>query len=40
MIGAPTSTVCPSVTKSELTTPSKGLGSSTSDLAVSISTMT
>ena len=39
-IGVPTSTVLPSSTSSSDTTPSKALGSSTSDLAVSISTNT
>src|SRR5262249_26469613 len=40
MIGVPTSTDWPSGTSSSVTTPSNGLGSSTSDFAVSISTMT
>src|SRR6185312_11332112 len=40
MIGVPTSTVLPSGTSSSDTTPAYGLGSSTSDLAVSISTIT
>ena len=39
-IGVPTSTVLPSSTSSSDTTPSNALGSSTSDLAVSISTNT
>src|SRR5687768_17719199 len=39
MIGVPTSTVLPSSTRSSPTTPANGLGSSTSDFAVSISTM-
>src|SRR4051794_29441212 len=38
MIGVPTSTVWPSGTNSSATTPANGVGSSTSDLAVSIST--
>src|SRR4029077_2956538 len=38
--GVATSTVFPSGTSRSVTTPSKGLGSSTRDLAVSISTMT
>ena len=38
MIGEPTSTVLPSATSSPVTTPAYGLGSSTSDLLVSIST--
>jgi hypothetical protein len=38
MIGVPTSTVVPSETSSSVTTPANGDGSSTSDLAVSIST--
>jgi hypothetical protein len=40
MIGVPTSTDCPSGTSSSVTTPSNGEGNSTSDFAVSISTMT
>ncbi|MDF2664672.1 MAG: hypothetical protein K0R81_522, partial [Microbacterium sp.] len=40
MIGAPTSTVEPSDANSSPTVPEKGDGSSTSDLAVSISTIT
>ena len=40
MMGVPTSTVCPSSTSSAVTTPANGEGSSTSDFAVSISTMT
>src|SRR5690606_24209816 len=40
MMGDPTSTVAPSTASSSVTTPAKGLGSSTSDLAVSISTST
>src|SRR5690606_8778895 len=40
IIGVPTGTVAPSSTSSASTTPAYGLGSSTSDLAVSISTMT
>jgi hypothetical protein len=40
MIGVPTSTVVPSATISRATVPAYGLGSSTSDLAVSISTIT
>ena len=40
MIGVPTGTVSPSATSSARTVPSYGEGSSTSDLAVSISTMT
>ena len=40
MIGVPTSTVLPSSTSSSPTTPANGLGSSTSDFAVSISTTT
>jgi hypothetical protein len=40
MIGVPTSTVWPSGTSSSWTTPAYGTGSSTSDLAVSISTTT
>ena len=39
MIGEPTSTVSPSDASSSATTPSNGQGSSTTDLAVSISTM-
>ncbi len=39
MIGVPTSTVWPSPTSSPATTPSNGQGSSTTALAVSISTM-
>src|SRR5215210_1795098 len=39
MIGVPTSTVLPSSTSRSFTTPANGLGSSTSDFAVSISTM-
>ncbi len=39
MIGVPTSTVWPSSTSSASTVPSYGLGSSTIDLAVSMSTM-
>ena len=38
MIGVPTSTVSPSLTSRAVTSPAYGLGSSTSDLAVSIST--
>ncbi len=38
MIGVPTSTVAPSSTRSFETVPANGTGSSTSDLAVSIST--
>ena len=38
MIGLPTSTVSPSSTSSEVTVPAYGLGNSTSDLLVSIST--
>ena len=38
MIGVPTSTVSPSATSSWVTVPANGTGSSTSDLAVSIST--
>ena len=38
MIGVPTATVSPSGTSSAVTTPANGEGSSTSDLAVSIST--
>ena len=40
MIGVPTSTVSPSATMIAVTTPAYGEGSSTSDLAVSISTTT
>ena len=40
MIGVPTSTVWPSSTSSALTVPAYGLGSSTTALAVSMSTMT
>src|SRR6202046_5724446 len=40
MIGVSTSTVCPSATSSALTVPAYGLGSSTTALAVSISTRT
>src|SRR5699024_11003698 len=40
IIGVPTSTVWPSSTSSASTAPSNGLGNSTTDLAVSISTMT
>src|SRR6202046_3291163 len=40
MIGVSTSTVCPSATSSALTVPAYGLGTSTTALAVSISTMT
>src|SRR5215212_5468563 len=39
MIGVPTSTVVPSGTSSSVTTPAYGDGSSTSDFAVSISTI-
>ncbi len=39
MIGVPTSTVWPSGTSSSATTPAYGLGSSTTALAVSMSTM-
>ena len=39
MIGVPTGTVSPSATSSACTVPAYGDGSSTSDLAVSISTM-
>ena len=39
MIGVPTSTVWPSGTSSAATTPANGLGSSTTALAVSMSTM-
>ena len=39
MIGVPTGTVLPSSTSSAVTTPANGLGSSTIDLAVSMSTM-
>ena len=39
MIGVPTGTVSPSATSSASTVPAYGDGSSTSDLAVSISTM-
>src|SRR5580693_2147876 len=39
MIGVPTSTVWPSETSSAATTPAYGLGSSTTALAVSMSTM-
>ena len=39
MIGVPTSTVWPSPTSNPATTPSNGQGSSTTALAVSISTM-
>ena len=39
MIGVPTSTVAPSATSSPVTTPANGHGSSTSDFAVSISTI-
>jgi hypothetical protein len=39
MIGVPTSTVTPSDTSSSVTTPANGDGSSTSDFAVSISTI-
>jgi hypothetical protein len=39
MIGVPTSTVWPSGTSSAATTPAYGLGSSTTALAVSMSTM-
>jgi hypothetical protein len=39
MIGVPTSTVTPSGTSSSVTTPAYGDGSSTSDFAVSISTI-
>jgi hypothetical protein len=38
MIGLPTSTVAPSGACSAATVPAQGMGSSTSDLAVSIST--
>ena len=38
MMGVPTSTVCPSGTSSSPTVPSHGIGNSTSDFAVSIST--
>jgi len=40
MIGVPTGTVTPSATSRDSTTPANGLGSSTRDFAVSISTMT
>jgi hypothetical protein len=40
MIGVPTSTVVPSVTRIAVTVPAKGEGSSTRDFAVSISTST
>ena len=40
MIGVPTSTVSPSLTRMAVTVPAKGDGSSTSDFAVSISTST
>src|SRR5690554_6477690 len=40
MIGVPTATVAPSSTRIASTTPSNGDGSSTSDFAVSISTIT
>src|SRR4051794_36627482 len=40
MIGLPTSTVSPSAASSSVTVPANGDGSSTSDLAVSISTRT
>ena len=40
MIGVPTGTVSPSGTSSAVTVPAYGEGSSTSDLAVSISTTT
>ena len=39
MIGTPTSTVCPTSASSAVTTPVYGLGRSTIDLAVSISTI-
>ncbi len=39
MIGVPTSTVVPGSTSRRVTTPDQGLGRSTSDLAVSISTI-
>ena len=39
MIGVPTSTVCPTSASSPVTTPSYGEGSSTTALAVSISTI-
>ncbi len=38
MIGAPTSTVCPGATSSEVTLPANGDGNSTAAFAVSIST--
>ena len=38
MIGAPTSTICPSSARRAVTVPAKGMGSSTRDLEVSIST--
>ncbi len=40
MMGVPTSMVWPSSASSSATTPAKGDGNSTSDFAVSISTMT
>jgi len=40
MMGVPTSAVWPSSTRRAATVPAHGLGSSTSDLAVSISTIT
>jgi hypothetical protein len=40
MIGVPTSTVDPSATSRLATVPAQGLGNSTSDFAVSISTIT
>ncbi len=40
MIGVPTSTVSPSATRIAVTSPAYGEGSSTRDLAVSISTTT
>ena len=40
MMGVPTSTVSPSATRISWTVPSNGEGSSTTDLAVSISTST